>query len=103
MPSIPPFQVSITPSGLRYQQVRPAQSLLQAALDAGIRLPSSCRNGTCRACICQLDVGEVDYLIDWPGLSREEKADGWILPCVATARSDVRLHVPDAVDLNAPD
>jgi len=38
----------------------------------------------------------VRYRIEWPGLSREEKAEGWILPCVAEAASDVVIEAPAA-------
>jgi ferredoxin len=99
MPSNPPFSILIRPSGMRFQQL-PGQSLLQSALAGRIRLPSSCRNGACRACMCKLSSGEVDYQIEWPGLTREEKEEGWILPCVAQARSDLAIEAPDAVDLN---
>ena len=67
--------------------------LLLAAQRAGLLLPSSCRNGTCRACICQLTSGQVAYRIDWPGLSAEEKREGWILPCVAYPVSDVVIRL----------
>lgn len=70
-------------------RVAPGQSLLEAARAAGVRLRSSCRNGTCRACLCRLVEGEVRYRVDWPGLTAEERADGWILPCVALAAADV--------------
>ena len=73
-----------------------SQSLLLAAQAAGIRLPSSCRNGTCRTCLCQLAAGSVGYLIEWPGLSLDEKREGYILPCVALAESDLVLRVPAA-------
>ena len=63
--------------------VADGQSLLEAAQAAGIRLARSCRNGTCRACRCRLLIGRVRYRIEWPGLLAEEKAEGWILPCVA--------------------
>jgi ferredoxin len=63
--------------------VEDGQSLLEAAQAAGIRLPRSCRNGSCRACRCRLVAGRVRYRIEWPGLLAEEKAEGWILPCVA--------------------
>jgi ferredoxin len=66
-------------------------SVLEAALAAGFKLASSCRNGTCRACMCQLLSGEIAYRIEWPGLSREEKLEGWMLPCVALPRSDLVL------------
>ncbi|MFZ6870670.1 2Fe-2S iron-sulfur cluster-binding protein [Undibacterium sp. Di27W] len=72
-------------------------SLLEAALLEGIRIPNSCRNGSCRTCMCKKLSGEIKYQIDWPGLSLEEKQEGWILPCVAQACSDVVLDVPAAV------
>ncbi len=67
--------------------------LLQAAELAGQSLASSCRNGTCRTCMCQLVSGQVVYRIEWPGLSAEEKQAGSILPCVAYPASDVVLRL----------
>ncbi len=75
------------------------QSLLQAALAAGVRLPRACRNGTCRACMARLLRGRMHHQIDWPGLLAEELADGWILPCVAIADSDLVIEAPGAVEL----
>jgi ferredoxin len=71
--------------------------LLQAAERAsipGLAMDSSCRNGTCRTCICQLLEGKVAYRIDWPGLSLIEKREGLILPCVAYPVSDVVMVLP---------
>lgn len=73
-----------------------ADTLLASADQAGITLPSSCRNGTCRTCMCRLTQGQVHYRIDWPGLSAEEKAEGWVLPCVAYPLTDVTLHQTQA-------
>lgn len=72
------------------------QSLLEAALAAGIDMPRSCRNGTCRACLCQLEAGQVRYRIEWPGLSPDEKDEGCVLPCVAMPMGDVVLRAPSA-------
>ena len=72
-------------------------TLLAAAEAAGVVLPSSCRNGTCRACMCQMPAGKVFYEIPWPGLSREEKADGFVLPCVAYVQEDAVLTAPAAL------
>lgn len=96
----PPVTVQLTvhPIGA-VLPVQAGQSLLQAALAARIRLPASCRNGTCRTCMCRLAAGRVRYLIDWPGLLAEEKAEGWILPCVATADADVTIDAPGAQPL----
>ncbi|WP_061166985.1 2Fe-2S iron-sulfur cluster-binding protein [Caballeronia hypogeia] len=85
----------IEPGG-HFVAVREGASLLEAALQAGLSLPRSCRNGTCRACMCRLVDGEIDYRIEWPGLTAEEKAEGWILPCVALALSDVTIEQPEA-------
>jgi ferredoxin len=65
--------------------------LLAAAEAAGLGWPSSCRNGTCRTCIRRIVSGTVHYRIEWPGLSRDEKHDGYILPCVAYPQSDLML------------
>ena len=74
--------------------VQPAQTVLRAAEAAGIELPSSCRNGTCRTCICLLTAGRVRHIIEWPGLSAEEKVEGWFLPCVAEALDDIEIASP---------
>jgi ferredoxin len=90
--------VELHPQGWRFDAPE-NETLLLAALEHGLRLPHSCRNGTCRACIAKLVTGRVDYRIAWPGLSREEKDEGWILPCVACARSDLVLDQPQAINL----
>lgn len=89
------YALVIEPGG-HFVAVRDGVSLLEAALQAGLSLPRSCRNGTCRACMCRLVDGEIAYRVDWPGLTKEEKAEGWILPCVALAKSDVTIDQPDA-------
>ena len=76
--------------------VAPGQTLLEAAHAGGVALRSSCRNGTCRACIARLVEGRVHHRIEWPGLSADEKADGWVLPCVALPDGDVVLLQPHA-------
>ncbi|WP_395010815.1 2Fe-2S iron-sulfur cluster-binding protein [Undibacterium sp.] len=68
------------------------ESVLNAALKQGLIIANSCRNGTCRTCLCRLQSGEIEYLIEWPGLSFDEKAEGYILPCVAKPLSDLVLH-----------
>jgi ferredoxin len=67
-------------------------ALLATAEAAGLAWPSSCRNGSCRTCIRRMIKGTVSYRIEWPGLSREEKQDGYILPCVAYPQSDLVLE-----------
>jgi len=71
------------------------QPLLLSIEQGGMDWPSSCRNGTCRTCFSKLESGQVRYEIEWPGLSAEEKEDGYVLPCVAYPCSDVMLHAGD--------
>ena len=85
------FQVTLLPHRVRF--AAPAdESLLKAGLRAMAPLRSSCRNGTCRTCLCRLVSGEIAYEIEWPGLTAEEKREGWVLPCVARPLSDVVLR-----------
>ena len=49
--------------------------------------------------MCRLVSGTVSYIVEWPGLSREEKAEGLMLPCVAVAQSDLVIEVNDAVEI----
>ncbi|MES2101208.1 MAG: 2Fe-2S iron-sulfur cluster-binding protein [Pseudomonadota bacterium] len=93
------FAVLLEPSGRRFDA--PAGvPLLRAARAAGLILPSSCRNGTCRACICRLVSGRVRYGVDWPGLSVDEKAEGFILPCVAIPESPLVIDAARVVDID---
>ncbi len=94
MPDAAPI-LTLLPSGLQCP-VAPGQSLLEAALVAGIQMNRSCRNGTCRACLCRIDQGQVRYRIAWPGLSPDEKDEGYTLPCVALADANVTLLAPSA-------
>jgi ferredoxin len=89
----PNFAITLQPSGWRFPAL-PGASVLHSAEAAGIELPNSCRNGTCRTCLCRLLAGSVHYLVEWPGLSAEEKREGDILPCVAVADSDLTLDAP---------
>jgi len=89
------MRVRLEPSGLGFE-AETGTTLLKAAESAGIEMPRSCRNGTCRTCICQLLSGSIRHTVEWPGLSAEEKAEGWILPCVAEAQSDLSIDAPKA-------
>lgn len=90
---LPCATLTLQPAGLTVA-VRPGETLLEAARAAGLRLRSSCRNGTCRACLARLEAGTVHHRVEWPGLSVEEQRAGWVLPCVALPVGDVTLIQP---------
>lgn len=92
-PSIPFFQGCIRPDNQTFD-AWPEQSLLDSMEQGGIAWPTSCRSGSCRTCMGRLLEGEVRYEMEWPGLLAEEKAEGWILPCVARPVGDVVLQDP---------
>jgi CDP-4-dehydro-6-deoxyglucose reductase, E3 len=74
-------------------EVHANQTLLDAALGAGLNLPHSCKGGNCGACKARLISGEIDYAHGAPlGLAAGEAAEGLILLCQARARGDVTLE-----------
>lgn len=93
MSSISPFRIVLQAPGAVFTAAR-GETLLAAAERAGIAMPNSCRNGTCRTCLCRAVEGRARHLIAWPGLSADEKREGYLLPCVAVAESDLTLAAP---------
>lgn len=72
----------------RELRVSPEQSILDAALDAGINLPHSCKGGHCGSCRARIVQGAVQYPNGLPlGLSADEAARGYALLCQARAAS----------------
>jgi ferredoxin len=92
------FTVRVEPLGRTFDAPE-SLTVLEAAGFANLHLPRMCRNGTCRTCLCKLESGSVRYTVEWPGVSAEEKTQGYILPCVAVAQSDLVLDAPDAADI----
>jgi ferredoxin len=90
-----PVTITLAPHGWRID-AQPGETVLAAAERAGVAMPNSCRNGTCRTCICRLISGGVRYLVEWPGLSFDEKREGYLLPCVAVAAGDITVDQPVA-------
>ncbi|KOF54554.1 MULTISPECIES: CDP-6-deoxy-delta-3,4-glucoseen reductase [unclassified Achromobacter] len=86
------FQVIIQPSKHQFQ-VEPGQTVLDAALAAGIVLPYSCRNGACSSCKGKVVSGEFDAG-PYPAqaLSPEELAAGYTLFCQVRPSSDMVLE-----------
>jgi CDP-4-dehydro-6-deoxyglucose reductase len=85
--------VHVSPAGSEFE-AGPGRPLLDAALDARLNLPHSCKGGACGACRARLISGEVDYPGGAPwGLSAAEAADGMILLCQARARSDLTIEI----------
>jgi naphthalene 1,2-dioxygenase ferredoxin reductase component len=68
------------------------QTLLDAALAAGVPYPHGCRTGECGSCKTRLLSGDVSMTAyDGAVLSQSERAEGLILVCRARPRSDVHI------------
>jgi ferredoxin-NADP reductase len=70
--------------------VRGSQTLLEAAEEHGVHIPSSCRQGQCGTCKTKLLAGKVRMDAD-EGLDAESRAQGFVLTCQGHPEGDVRL------------
>ena len=78
-------------------------SLLDAAAQAGITLPYSCKTGRCSTCKCKVLSGQSTAMVDELGLTVDEKAQGFILSCVRSASTDMLIEVEDLGDQVIPE
>lgn len=102
------YELTIEPLGETIE-VEEGQTILDAALRAGIWLPHACCHGLCATCKVQVVDGEVEHgeassfaLMDF------ERDDGKTLACCATLESDVVIEAevdedPDARSIPVED
>jgi ferredoxin len=82
--------------------VKEGQTILEAALAAGIDWPYGCAHGMCGACKAHLLAGEVDMgETSSFALFDDERAQGLILTCSARPISDVEVTFDDAKNVPA--
>jgi ferredoxin-NADP reductase len=71
-------------------RVRPGQTVLEAAEEQGVTIPSSCRQGQCGTCRTKLLEGNVRMDTE-QGLDPDFRAQGFVLPCVSHADGPLKL------------
>jgi ferredoxin len=83
------FTVEFAKSGKTCTGVE-GQTLLEAAAEAGVQIPSACRQGQCGTCKTRLLKGQVRMTAE-NGLDPESKSVGFVLTCVGHAEGSVSL------------
>lgn len=87
------FQVTVTPSGRQFS-CDTDETILSAALRAGVGLPYGCKNGACGSCKGKMIAGQVEHGgHQQKALSESEEAQGMSLFCCAKPQSDITIEV----------
>lgn len=85
------WQISIGNSG-QVIQCRADETILHAAIVAGIDYPYACASGNCGTCISRLDAGRVTLLPRGDAsISVEQVKAGQTLACRARPKGDVAI------------
>ncbi len=93
------YQIEIADSGER-AYAEPGETLLDAALRAGVALPYSCQAGNCGTCKCEYLSGEIFELEHSEhALKAEERAKNVILACRTQVWGDVAVRRIEAEEL----
>ena len=95
------YQLTIEPIG-QTLDVEEGQTILDAALRAGLYIPHACCHGLCATCKIQVTDGEIDHgeasnfaLMDY------EREEGKCLACCATLQSDVTIEAEIEEEVDA--
>ena len=82
------------------------EKVTEAAFRQKINLPMDCRDGVCGTCKCRAEQGayELEFYMD-EAMTEDEAADGFVLTCQMTPKSDCVIRVPasSAVCKTAPE
>ena len=86
------FQVTVTPSGRQFS-CEADETVLSAALRAGVGLPYGCKNGACGSCKGKITSGNVVHgNHQQRALPDTEEAQGLSLFCCAKPQSDLTIE-----------
>ncbi|RST45388.1 hybrid-cluster NAD(P)-dependent oxidoreductase [Variovorax sp. DXTD-1] len=83
------YKIQLKRTGKEFD-CRSDQTILQAAVVAGLRLPFSCTSGACGTCKSKKISGHAE-IKHTGGIRQREIDQGWILPCCSKPLSDIAL------------
>ncbi len=94
------YTIRLLPSGHAFQ-AKSSQTIVEAAIDAGVHLPYGCRNGACGACKGKVVLGKV-HLEDYQSsvISEDEIRNGMTLFCKAIALENLTIEIKELVITN---
>ena len=86
------FHITVQPSGHQFS-CEEDETVLAAAMRAGVGLPYGCKNGACSSCKGKVVSGSVSHKAHQQrALTPEEEAQGYSLFCCASAHSDLVIE-----------
>jgi CDP-4-dehydro-6-deoxyglucose reductase, E3 len=89
--------ITVNPVGKHFD-CHEGETILDAALRAGVMLKHGCRDGRCGDCRTTLEAGEVAYPAALE-LVESDRDGSTVLCCQAVAKTDVSLHSPEVTEL----
>lgn len=94
--------LTVEGTGQRFEQ-RPDDTLLRAALRAGVGIPYECNAGGCGSCRVQVVDGQVvDLWPDAPGRTERDRRTGRLLACQSRAVTDAVIRVRTSDEYTGP-
>ncbi|WP_211454483.1 CDP-6-deoxy-delta-3,4-glucoseen reductase [Collimonas antrihumi] len=93
------FQITVQPSGRQFS-CDEGETILNAAIRAGVGLPYGCKNGACSSCKGKLLNGDITHgAHQEKALPVKEEQLGFALFCCATPHSDVTIEAREVAGI----